>query len=476
MPLYGNTSKLIQDKVVEKLKNAPSNICRIETKIYSDSNPELVVKPIVIRSFNVVHDFSKSYHEKVTATFEVFKDEAVYILANSQDLRATIVMNHIRQNYYTVVLGTEPDIRQYRVFLLGKDDLKKTLQKVEFMEQMKTAEGEFVYTPDEIRAMKFNLQVELMDEKVYEFGKRPVNGILKDVTMQDTVHFMANALNIKNVDMVTPDNDKKYNHVILNPMVTLEVIDKLQNTYGIYQKGIAYFYHSDTLFIYPEYETKPQTLSELHIWKLPKDSYSGLASYSREEEDVLTIFTNEDVGFMSLSEVGTEQNGNFQITRRADTTIDLDTQQLGKEAQVNANNMFSVSSENEKTVTQGKVSARYNGVTSNPLALSSAMASVMCGMMVFRWNMAWPWSIKPGCKVVYYYEELSGIRTAQGIVDSVEYALAKIDGIETDAAIIRYAWAAAIVVRLEVVQDEEEVTLDMLSPTAKKRMEQNAAS
>lgn len=477
MGLYTNISPALEEKVVEVSKKKISNICTIQTKIYSDNDDQLVVKPKLVKTFNISHNFDASYHEKITATFQVSMEEALYILSNDQDLRVTIILTHVTQHYYRPVPNVDPEIYQFRGILLGKDDLKKTMQKVEIMaDTEKNSDGSSKYTPEQIRAMKFDLQMELMDEVIYEFSKRPLNGLLKDVSMEDTVHFLANALGIQKVQMTTPDNPTKYKHVILNPMVTLEVIDRLQETYGIYQKGIGYYYFNDTLYVYPEYELDAQSDAEIHFWRLPVNSYPGSSSYSSVEDNVLKILLTENAEFRSLSEVGTEQLGNFQITKRTDTQLDVDTQQNGISATVRQNNLYSVAPENEKTATTGKVSARYNGVSNNPLAMSSEMARVMCSMMSTTWNMAWPWSIKPGSKVVYNYEEVSGLKTANGIIHSVEYALSAIEGVPTDQTLVRYAWAAAIVMRLELMLDEEQITPDMLSENTRRQLEYNRQS
>lgn len=469
MGISANLSSSIVDKACETFKNSYSNIFRIEMKIYSDNNPDVVVKPLSLKAMNIIQDFENKFHESITAILNITAEEALLLVANPQDLRCSITFIHVEQHYYKDLENVDPEIKKYRVMITSPDDIRKSLQKVEFASQESNSVSGEKHTPDEVRSARYDLPVELMDEKLFELRTRPINAILQKATVTDAIHYAANLLEIKKVQMTTSDNTTQYNNIFIPPMQTLETLfDMFQKTYGIYSKGLGYFYFDDTLFVFDEFNTDPQSDLEIDLYKVPKDEYPGCESYNCVDGSNLRIIILDDVNIKGASEIGTEKTGNYQITKRTDTTLDTDSQRKGKDATIRQNNMLAVSAENEYAATQGRVSATYQQSSNNPLDLSSQMANGQCVVMGTKWRMAWPWLITPGTKVVYHYEEMSGLKTITGIVSAIEYSLSIID--TTGGQIYHYAWEAKFACRLSPNrQEDEQISTSMFNTLAESK-------
>lgn len=479
MGLYANVSRLMEDKVLS-IMNKPynSNIFKIEAMIYSERDKDLSIIPKFFMGWSIVHDFEKEYHEKISAVVNISMEEAMYIQAHPSNLRIAIVMNRVTQHYYRLITTLKPIIKNFIVLL--DNSTRETLEKC--VTQLLTAKNEnnqqHKYTQDDIRAMRYPLKIEMVDDAVYEFSKRPLNSISKNTSMKAAIHYIANALNIKKVNMIVPDNETEYKHVFFPPFVTIEAIDKLQETRGIYTKGIGYYYFNQALYVYPEFDTNPkqypQINKELHLYRLPLQAYPGCPSYSYEDESSLSIILVDPSKIVSISEIGAEINGNFITSKRTDTILDTDTEAKGKDATVKANNALSVASENSQSWTNNAVRMRYDEITNNPMAMSSSMASVMCGIMATQWQMAWPWSIYPGQRVVYYYDEQDAIQQASGIISGVEYNLNPVDGFPVaDGTLMYYCWDAKLILRLTQELNQPQWGMNQLTANARQTMEAN---
>lgn len=462
--ILNNVSKQMENKSLEIFRASESQLFKIKHRIFSESNAEVSVVPLSIGTFNVVQNFEKEYGDKIGVTLDVSAEEALLLLSNAQDLRYTITFNHVTQHYYRIIDDIPPETRKYRVIINHPMDLLKSIQKIEVTTSQESGSSTPQFKPDDIRARRFNLQVGLVTDDLYEVRERPINNLPVNANMCDTIHCIANVLNIKKVNMLEqPDNERVYKAVPIVPMQTLgTVMDQLQDTYGCYQKGLGCYFHDNALEIYSGYDTNPNTEKALHLYRLPTQSFGGCKSYhSVDATGSIHVVLIDEVAIQNLSEMGVENVGNYQIARRSDAGLDVDVLMKGKEAEIRPNNLISSAATNEKTATTGKVSVKYVPTTNNAMTMTSEMANTMCKIMMTHWRMSWPWLLTPGIKVVYHYEEMSGLKMTTGILSSVEYALEKIAGVMGQEH--SYAWAAKISCRLSAnEQEEEKISKDML--------------
>lgn len=479
MGLYANLSRAMENRALEVFRASKSNIFRIKAKIISKKNSEIAVVPMQFDTWSIVHNFEKEYHEKQAAILNVSIGEAETLLRNQEGLMLNVVLEHVTQHYYRVLDSVPPQVKTYMLQINNNARVELEKSIAQLQEQVKDTETQTKYTPDEIRTMRHKLQVDLIDEEVYRFSKLPINSMTKQTTMESAVHYLANALGIKKVYMLAPDNNTSYKHLFFPPFTTIEAIDKLQQERGIYAKGVGYYYFEGALYVYPEFDTDPRNhqalKGELHLYRLPIHAYAGCASYnSADQSENIHVVLNKEAKVVPLAEIATEVVGNYIASRTTNSQLDVDTKQNGKDATVNKNNGISVAAKNPPNPSfENKVKMRWVNETNNALAMSSSMAAIICARISTQWDMAWPWHIRPGQKVIYHYEHKDGLDTATGIISSVEYTLSPIAGWPTaDGTNVYYAWTAVLAARLSQIVTPTTIadSNDNISPYTKQSM------
>lgn len=462
---FGKPDKGLTDKAVEILKTGVSQICKVDSQIYSASNPDVVVTPLAIEQFTVNQAFEKNIHDQITITVNISIEEAMLLLTNYQQLRMSFQIEHVTQHYYQTIEEIPQELREFEVIIHNATDLLKSIQKVELL-STNNPDDKDAAKPDDIRARRYSLQVELLTSKVLDFRIKPTNSLGGSTEIAAVIVGSALSLGIESdkIEFVkTPENERKFDavHVSMQPMESL--CDVMQSSFGAYKEGLEYYYHDEKLYFYAGYDTNPPTERVMHLYRLPKDSYPGDCKYHYiDEGGNLHILIIDDVDIRNMADASVDTHGNYQIARRSDAGFDVDMVQNGKDTIIRADNLVTMAAKNESTSTHGRTSAKFVPTTNNVMAMSSEMASTFCKWMSTTWRMAWPWLVIPGMKVIYHYEEMSGLKMTTGILSLFECSLSKIDGIVGKHN--SYAWGATIGVRLSPnEQNDEKISTDMLS-------------
>lgn len=462
---YGRTSKSLDDSAIDILKQAQSQLCKIKVRLFSPNIEDIDIDPLSIEQFVVGQAFEANMHDVVMVTLKLRIEEALLILSNYQDLQISFRFTHVQQHHYQTITEIPVEVRKFNVIIHNATDLLKEMQKSEVAASQNEL-GNANAVPSDIHSRTYDLQLELVDEKLLAFRNAPVTNLSQDSTVSDVMVGSALAAGLKS-DQIEflrpPENEKKMSFLPVPPMQTVNTLfDLLQQSYGNFQKGMGYYFTEDKLSIFSEFDTNPQSEKTLHLYKAPTQFYGGNHGYHYEDESGdIHILLMDDVAIQNLAESSVDKTGNYQVSRRSDAGMDVDIVQQGKDVMVRGNNLMTMTSQNENVSRSGTVNTRYTPTTNNALAMSSEMASQMCKAMSAQWRMAWPWTLQPGMKIVYHYEEMGGMKTTTGILSSVSYALSKIDGTIRDH--LSYAWAAGLQVRLSPDEDDEQkLTLDDL--------------
>lgn len=464
---FGKVIQSLDDKAKEILRNGVSQICKIKCTIFSKEDSSITVNPLQLETWNIVQLFEKEFHDQVTTTLNVSVEEALLLLTNYQNLRMTLCVDHVTQHYYQLIDEIPQEIREFVVIIKNPTDLLKELQKTELTTSKEESTTKSDYQPDSIRAKRYSLQVELMEEKLSNFRTTPFNCLGSQCSVLSIILGALAALDIKGdeIELIRkPDNSRIYTAIPIPPMQTLQtVFDLLHDTYGLYKTGTEYYYTNKKMYIYSGYDTNPPTERVVHLYRLPENSYPGDCKYHLVDEGGnIHIVLQDPVNITNLAEKSIDVNGNYQIARRSDAGLDVDITMNGKDATVRGNNLMTMAAQNEQQSQPGSTSAKYVPTTNNALAMSSNMAAAMCKYMTSTWQFAWPWLLTPGMKVMYHYEDMTGLKSMTGILSCIEYALSKIDG--TVGKHNSYAWAAQFGVRLSPDEiTETKIAPDMLS-------------
>lgn len=464
---FGKIIQSLDDKAKEILRTGISQLCKVKCTIFSKENSSIAVTPLQVDTLNIIQLFEKEFHDQITTTLNVSVEEAMLLLTNYQNLRLTFRIDHVTQHYYQLIDDIPQEVHEFVVVIKNPTDLLKEIQKTELTTSKEASTTSSDYQPDSIRSKRYGLQVELLEEKLSNFRTTPFNCLGTECNVMAVILGALAALDIKGDDIEIirkPDNTRIYSAIPIPPMQTLHtVFDLLHDTYGLYKTGTEYYYTNKKMYIYSGYDTNPPTDKVVHLYKLPENSYPGdCKSHVVDESGNIHIVLQDPVNITNLAEKSIDVNGNYQIARRSDAGLDVDIQMNGKDAKVRGNNLMTMAAQNEQQSQSGSTSAKYIPTTNNALAMSSNMAAALCKYLTTTWQFAWPWLLTPGMKVMYHYEDMTGLKTTTGILSCIEYSLSKLDGTVGDHN--SYAWAAQFGVRLSPDEiTESKIEPDMLS-------------
>lgn len=286
-----------------------------------------------------------------------------------------------------------------------------------------------------------------MDPDIYEIRHRQFNGLLKNVTLKDTIHYSANILGIKNISMVEPDNSRVYSSLSLPPMLDISnVFDFLQERYGIYSKGLVYYYTNKTLYLYPGYETSPVTDTVVNIYNVPENSYIGGKGYHYFDENKnLHILCNHKAQAKNLAAQSVENKGNYKIALRTDMSLDHVRSVQGEKGTFQKNNALSCGTTSNRGMVSDVKNARYETSSNNAFQMASDLVKMDCTLLFSGWSKALPNLIKPGTKVIYHYEDMETYTTKTGLIEEIDYSIRQQDR----AGEYTYICSAAFALRLD---------------------------
>ena len=450
MAFQSGTSTQLTDTAISILKESKPCITKCECKIFSRDNESVSVTPMRIEQMTIVQNFETDYADVITITINVSADEAILILSNYKNLQCNLTFNR-----YDELLRLQhdilPQIEKYIVIISNATDLLKQFSKAEMTAVdnpgEKSAGGRI--PSESVMSRRVNLELQLIDENVYKRRDRPFNFILQNVTIDGAIHYIANLLEIKDVKCQSVDNQRTYENFVIPPMQSLStVFDYLQEHFGVYSKGLTSYYTQNVLYVYPSFNSKPDVENIIHLYKVQENTYVGCPSYHKESGSEVSILLDGKVALENLSEKSTDEIGNYQVSLRAESVHDVGKEFNGRDCKIRDNNLLSIAAENVNQAQSGKVSARYVQATNNAYAMSSTMSQFMCKILGAEWKYAWPYTLKPGSKVIYHYEDVDSVKTCEGILSSVVYNMQINTTVGLNGKDNFYSFSAAIMARL----------------------------
>lgn len=409
--------------------------------IYSPTNPDVIINVDYFNAVEIKQRFSISYTDEILMHLTIPIANVITILQNAQDLRLALNLKQVYHTTTKVIDNAVPIQLNYRVIISNADELLKQFTKNEVAVTKDTGRLESVH------GRLHDLTLQLMEQDIYEIRHKQFNGLLKNVTLKDAIHYSANMLGIKNISMVEPDNTRVYASLSLPPMLDISnVFDFLQERYGIYSKGLVYYYTNKTLYLYPGYETSPVTETVVNIYNVPENSYPGGRGYHYFDENKnLHILCNHKVQAKNLAAQSVENKGNYKIALRTDMTLDHVRSVQGDKGTFQKNNALSCGTTSNRGMVADVKNARYETSSNNAFQMASDLVKMDCILLLSGWSKALPNLIKPGTKVIYHYEEMDVYTTRTGLIEELDYSIRQQDR----SSDYTYMCTAAFALRLD---------------------------
>lgn len=445
-------SELLRDIVFEKMSLAKGSSYVLETT-FTQSDNDITITPVEVEHIEITQTYVTSITDSIVCRCKFFPMDILTLLTNSQDLKVTIISRRWDRDIYSYYASEEPDIYQFNVFMSNPQDILKQLPPVVFKKtNLEDYDKEILNTP-------MSLDMQFISEKTLQVKRPNMNAILADTDVSSAILYITNVLGIEKTSISEIDNTKIHREIIIPGLMDMSsVFTQLQETYGVYKKGLARYFCNDTLYIYPPFDTDPARSEVVNIFRLPAGSVDGGDMYHAMEGEDLYVTCFSEVQVTNTAEKSTENTGNAVSVKQADASVGASVD-VDKDGKITRNEQanLTVKYDSHATATKGQVNVVHGGTTNNIFSKLSEISAGQLEHVTLQWIHAKPYIITPGMKCVYHYDDTSTqdrsdvYTTSPGIVEQVVYTL--IQHAKNPSLILR--WDATITIGVVPKKNEQ---------------------
>lgn len=365
-------------------------------------NPESEFKYKVraVKSFNVTQGFDTDYMDTMFMTIEVTPDEYKALAKNFTGLRCTLILRPVTTQLH-VRYDIEPIIVDAVVLIPEMEDMEKNLGAA-FIESdgPKRAYQHDLYGP---------LEIQLVEPKAHELRHKQLVATFGDTTVEPILHWAAMQFGAESCKIKKPDNSTTYNNFIIPPMKDISnLFPFIQTRYGIYSKGLGYYFTKGVFYIYPIYDTEAANddvdSSTVHVIAATGSGLTGKINHKFIDKDIWIV--TSDLKTKSMNTMTSENYGTAMTSLKADTMRDQEVIRSpdGKITR-NPDDILIIQQNNKGGRTSNNMqNMKYAESTSNAYVQTSEMARNDGTYGIFTWTSAFPWAFTPGQKVVVHYD------------------------------------------------------------------------
>lgn len=420
--MFSKISTRLQAELT-KVFDAPVAGVYIPRCVIHNPNTGFKFSPRYVTAIDIDQNFVASYMDATQITIQLTPGEYQDIIDNSLDLECTITLTPVDVESGREILTIKPIKLTGAVVLKNQEDISKLINASNI-----PTEDEVTDTDSAARnQFTFEYTFHIIDKNSYALRHTQINTILTNVTIEQVLHWVAQQLSIETIKIVPPDNTQVYDNFIIPVSDISSVFSFIQERYGIYAKGLGYYYTGDTLYIYPQYDTDINNSTETGVLRLisaPEQSYLGMDHYHLYNDDDLWVVTNSNKSMMTLNSVGEENGGNVHVSANTDNQRD-NSVVINSDGTItrSADTLSVVQMSNKKGSMNSKSqNLKYVGQRSNIYQSTSEMAANNGSLLACAWAQAVPKAIAPGKIISYQYDDTDMKFSAQrGRVLSVSY-------------------------------------------------------
>lgn len=399
----------------------------VDIKITNMNNPGFIYSPLWVDTININQNFSDNFADEIYIDFQVSPYDYMQIFNNAKGLIVNLRFVHIDPTTMKRIFNPKPTSKTYKALLMNPVDLLKKFTPGHLMPTDRSP------LTEQKNSLLVPVKLWLIEDSAYTLRQQKFSGNLTKVTLSDAIHYVAHKFNIKQVYITPPDNTLKWEHIIFPPYKGLnEIFDYLQETYGVYMKGIDWYYTNNTLYIYPAYENNPSIPYIANIYHIGKNMYSGLGSYHYlPANNLINIISTTVVHTQDISQAAAEEDGNAYSFLRSSTVIDNYTTTTKDGTFVNNNNSLTVGTKVDRMASQNALHLKYSKPTDNIHHQNSKLAKWDAVLIKCGWVHVVPFLLVPGHNIKYYFDKNGIFSLQQGILESVSYHLKPIQKLDT---------------------------------------------
>lgn len=417
----------MQSAVTSVLNDSSITNFTIDVQITNTNDATYQYAPMYIDKITIEQNYADNFADEIFLEFKVSPADYIQLYNNNKSLNVSLRFVYVDPVTLMRVFNPAPIARSYKALLMNPVDLLKKYTPGKLMPTSRTA----------LTEAKVGLQIPvklwLIEATTYQLRQQQFNAIISKRTVGDTIRYIANRFQIKQLYLVPPDNKMTWEHIVIPPAQNFdEIFAYLQYTYGIYMKGIDWYYTNSTLYVYPAYENNPAINYVANIYHVDKMSYAGLHSYhSIIAANLINIVSANEVNTTDISRPTAEESGNSFSFLRASSVIDNSTTTNAQGTFVNNNNALTVGTTLDRMTTNNALNPKYTKATNNIFYENSKLAELNAVLIECAWSQAVPFQLVPGHNIKYHFDKNGVFTNQQGILESAVYVFGPIQKLGT---------------------------------------------
>ena len=357
--------------------------------------------PFAIDQLHVDMDYAGNTLSGWVVNLKVSGKDYAWLQDQSQNILASLKITP-RASDGSRIKTVAPFLEQFQVMLINPVDVRISTQDIHLHTEPTR-----------------NMAVRLVDPLAYRLRHESVSGCLNSATVKDMLHYLVHAHEIAQTDIIDPDNVHKWDQMVLPSYPSFaSAIPYLQNRYGVYGKGCNFYVHDKRLYVYPPFETSPDSQGSLTFYQSRTGQASmGGSKYCKSGDDY-QIVIDTPAQTTDLSLAGAENHGTgisfTRSTRGVDGMSYIDPTTGG--AFTDANTIIATTN-TPQTLDPTANKIKHIRSTSNIYPHLSLLAAHNASLMTADWDGADINAFTPGRKVTYCYDENGVMSKRSGILE-----------------------------------------------------------
>lgn len=397
-----------------------------------------------VKSLTITQNFLTEYMDRISMIIEVRPKEYEHLRTNLNNLRCTLIIYPVNDQQ-NILYDFDPIIYKTRVLIPELEDLEKTVNS-NFLESEDNASKDDESADKVIGDKQYQqelyspIEIQLVEPSAYELRHIQLNAIFTQTQLEPVIYWAGKNFGATSFKIVTPDNTTTYGNLPIPPMKDISnLIPFLQNRYGIYSKGVGYYFTNDTFYVYPVYSTEAKdttTRTILHAVAVPSGMYHAPVNYNFIDDDLWIIASKSKLNTTNTK--ASENAGTTTISLQADKQRDQEVT-ISKNGKIEYNNddKVVIQMQNKGGLISGDMqNIKYTSSSTNIYNSTSQMAANDGTYLTFAWQNATLKHIEPGMHIVYHYDGKGGkYRIQEGTVLGVTYASEQVQGTLTSPSL-----------------------------------------
>lgn len=424
--MYIDCSDRLQEKIRQAVLGKDCCVFRPEC-ILNNPNTGFKYTARYVKGVNLVQEFVKQYMDQMQVEIEVTPREYEDLTKNLKDMELSLTLTPINPKTLREIYTQDPIIFKMKVVTEEQQDLEKKYHPNLFGDSSQEDETKSHMTQGQ-HSLTLPYTFYCVEPEAYELRHKQANAMATDADMNSTMSWLLQQFNASEIRMVPPNNEQKYQNLVLPPMQDIStILPYMQQRYGVYSKGLGYYFTNKIFYIFPIFDhdssTSPTDYT-LHIINAPEKYFLGLDRYHNKVDNEVFVASVSGVELSPLNLSGTENEGNTHISLNADQMRDM-AAPVAQDGNVERqkNDITSVSLANSGGDARSDMqNIKYTGEHTNVYNSTSELAAMNGSLLATGWIRAMPRLIEPGMNVIYHYDSKGGVyQTQKGRILQVAY-------------------------------------------------------